>query len=139
MPDLLKVVVICLISPFPVFAVLKKYQRKKLRRKYDHRSFANEDLDVFNRESKIRKEIKHERIRKLKSAFTERTVKLTKIGHFYLERVTCNLHEYPAINTEMSNATELTKDLLRGIDYLHTEAKIIHGTEVYHLDESSSM
>ena len=66
-PDLLKVMVVCFIAPLPVFAVLKHFQRKKLRRKYDHKSFANEDLDIFIRESKIRKEIKHERIRKLKS------------------------------------------------------------------------
>ncbi len=49
--------------------------------------------EKFNREYNIRKIINHDSIRKLERAFIKRSLKLKRVGHFYLERVKCNLRE----------------------------------------------
>ena len=85
--------------------VFNYFQIRTLLKKFDRKLF--KDLDVkekkekYVKECKIRKDINHDSIRKLERAFIKRSLKLKRIGHFYLEKVTCNLRESTLYTTHI--------------------------------------
>ena len=79
-----------LFLSFIAYASNRFLHEKRLEKKYEKKIFRrlneSENMVIFARETKTRSRINHERIRKLQTTTTKRTMKLEKIGYYYLEK-----------------------------------------------------
>ena len=131
-PYLISIVVSVLIG-LMAYGLCLHLQEKRLHKKFNTKIFwqiNKNGKEAFFKEGNLLKKIQHERVRRLKHMCTKKTGLLNTTGIYFLERVECSLRQYFCMSLKSRvelNSRELIKDLLRGIDYLHTEKCMIHG------------